>query len=219
VPLLSVVSRLTDQKGFDLISAVVDPLIRLLGCQLVVMGTGELRYHDMLNALAARHPDQVAVFLTFNRPLEQRIYAGSDILLVPSRFEPCGLNQMVAMRYGCVPVVHAVGGLADSVSDYSPETDQGNGFSFTPYDPMALYTSLVRAVEAYRHGNIWHQLMRRCMMVDFSWDRSARRYVDLYFRALAVRRQAPRSLSDYALLKHKTWDAPRPGQVRAQQST
>jgi len=197
VPLVGVVSRLTDQKGFDLISAVVDPMIQHLGCQLVVMGTGEVRYHDMLNALASRYPDQIAVFLTFNRPLEQRIYAGSDIFLMPSRFEPCGLNQMVAMRYGCVPVVHAVGGLADTVSDFNPETGQGNGFSFGPYEPMALYTALVRAVETYRHRDVWRQLVRRCMLADFSWARSAERYVDLYYRALAVRRQRPRSLEDY----------------------
>ena len=198
-PMVSVVSRLTDQKGWDLISAVVDPIIRQLGCQLVVMGTGELRYHDMLNALAERYRDQVAVFLTFNRPLEQRIYAGSDIFLMPSRFEPCGLNQMVAMRYGCVPVVHAVGGLADSVRDYHPETGEGDGFSFAQYDPMAFYTALVRAVETYRHRDIWSGLVRRCMAADFSWTRSAQRYVDLYCRALAIRRQSARSLSDYAL--------------------
>jgi starch synthase len=118
---------------------------------------------------------------------------------MPSRFEPCGLNQMVAMRYGCVPVVHAVGGLADTVSDYSPETGQGNGFSFGQYDPMALYTALVRAVETYRYRDLWRQLVRRCMTADFSWNRSAHKYVDLYFRALAIRRQAARSLSDYAL--------------------
>src|SRR5512139_3135006 len=117
-PLIGVVSRLIDQKGFDLIAAVADPLLQNVPCQLVVMGTGEMRHHDMLNALAARYGDQVAVQLTFNRPLEQRIYAGSDIFLMPSRFEPCGLNQMVAMRYGAVPVVHATGGLADTVQDY-----------------------------------------------------------------------------------------------------
>ncbi len=188
-PLVGIVSRLTDQKGFDLIGGVADAMIQHLGCQLVVMGTGELRYHEMLKALTARYPGQVAAFLTFNRAQEQRIYAGSDIFLMPSRFEPCGLNQMVAMRYGCVPVVHRVGGLADSVTDYHPETGEGNGFVFLDYDPMALYTALVRAVEAYRHRDTWNQLVRRCMAADFSWDRSAQRYVDLYYRALAVRRR------------------------------
>jgi starch synthase len=110
---------------------------------------------------------------------------------------------MVAMRYGCVPVVHAVGGLADTVSDYQPETGQGNGFRFDHYDAMALYASLVRAVETYRHAEIWRQLVRRCMLADFSWRRSAEKYIDLYFRALAVKRQAQRTLSDYALARNE----------------
>jgi starch synthase len=189
-PLIGVVSRLTDQKGFDLISGVVDAVIRQLGCQLAVMGTGELKYHEMLKALVSRYPGQIAALLTFSRPQEQRIYAGSDIFLMPSRVEPCGLNQMVAMRYGCVPVVHRIGGLADSVADYTPETGLGNGFSFVEYEPMALYTALVRAVEAYRHRDIWDQLVRRCLAADFSWGRSAARYVDLYYRALAARRRS-----------------------------
>ncbi len=199
VPLISFVGRLTDQKGFDLVNAIADPLLRQLGCQFVVMGTGELRYHDMLNALAARYPEQVAVFLTFARPLEQRIYAGSDIFLMPSRQEPCGLSQMLAMRYGAVPVVHAIGGLADSVANYNAETGEGNGFSFAQYDAMALYTALIRAVETYHHRDTWRQLVRRCMAVDFSWAHSAQRYVDLYCRALAARRQSQRTLEDYAL--------------------
>ena len=201
VPLIGVVSRLTDQKGLDLISAIADPLLRTVGCQLVVMGTGDSRYHDMLNALAARYPGQVAVYLTFSRPLEQRIYAGCDLFMMPSRFEPCGLNQMVAMRYGAVPVVHAVGGLADSVTDYDPATDTGTGFSFAQYDAMALFAALVRAVETYRHRTIWQGLIRRCMTVDFSWNRSALKYVDLYLRALAARRHAERSLEDYAVVR------------------
>ena len=132
--------------------------------------------------------------MTFNRPLEQRIYAGSDIFLMPSRFEPCGLNQMVAMRYGAVPVVHATGGLADTVYDYDPRSGEGNGFSFARYDAMALYASLVRATETYRHPDIWRQLMRRCMTVDFSWHRSAEKYVDLYYRGMAARRRANQGL-------------------------
>jgi starch synthase len=203
VPVISLVARLTDQKGLDLVGAIADALTRELGCQLVVMGTGESRYHDLLESLSANHPNQIKAFLTFERPLEQRIYAGSDIFLMPSRFEPCGINQMVAMRYGCVPVVHAVGGLADTVSNYQPETGQGNGFSFDHYDAMALYAALVRAVEMYRHAEIWRQLMRRCMLADFSWRSSAEKYVDLYFRALAVKRQAQRTLSDYALTRSK----------------
>jgi starch synthase len=199
--LISVISRLIDQKGLDLISAIADPMLQQLNCQFVVMGTGERKYHDMLSGLAARYPDQAVAFLTFNRPVEQRIYASSDIFLMPSRVEPCGLNQMLAMRYGSVPVVHSVGGLADTVTDYNPETGRGNGFGFDHYDPMALYTAVVRAAETYRHREIWQQLIRRCMMADFSWNRSAQRYLDLYQRALILRRQSPHRLGEFSVAK------------------
>jgi len=198
VPLVACISRLIDQKGLDLISAVAEPMLQQLGCQFVVMGTGERKYHDRLNELAAHFRDQVAVFLTFSRPLEQRIYASCDIFAMPSRVEPCGLNQMVAMHYGCVPVVHGVGGLADTVIDFDPATGQGHGFVFAQYDPMALFASLVRATETYRHQEVWRQLVHRCMTADFSWGRSAERYVELYYRALAVRRQDSHHASEQA---------------------
>jgi starch synthase len=189
VPLIGVVGRLSDQKGFDLITAIADSLLQNEPCQLVIMGTGEMRYHDALVELAGRHGEQVSVQLTFNRPLEQRIYAGCDIFLMPSRVEPCGLNQMVAMRYGAVPVVHATGGLADTVRDYDPTTGAGNGFSFERYDATALFATLVRVIRAYRQKETWRELQRRCMAIDFSWKRSAEKYVDLYGRALAARRR------------------------------
>ncbi len=188
-PLIGFIGRLSDQKGFDLITAVADSLLQNEPCQLAVVGTGEMHYHDALNALAERYPEQVAIQLTFNRPVEQRIYAGSDIFLMPSRFEPCGLNQMVAMRYGAVPVVHATGGLADTVRDYDPATGEGSGFSFERYDGMALFATLVRALRAYRHQDTWRELQRRCMAIDFSWRRSAGKYVELYHRAIAARRR------------------------------
>ncbi len=197
-PLMGVVSRLLDQKGLDLIAGVADAMLSHLGCQLVVMGTGELRYHEMLSSLTKRYPGRAAAFLSFNRPVSQRIYGGSDIFLMPSHFEPCGLNQMIAMRYGCVPVVRSTGGLADTVADFRPETGEGNGFTFVDYDPMALYTSLVRAVETYRHAETWNRLVRRCMAQDFSWGPSAHRYVELYRRALTIRHVAPRTLDEYA---------------------
>jgi starch synthase len=195
VPVIGVVGRLSDQKGFDLITAIADSLLQNEACQLVVMGTGEMRYHDLLNGLAGRYGEQVSVQLTFNRPLEQRIYAGCDIFLMPSRFEPCGLNQMVAMRYGAVPVVHATGGLADTVRDYDPASGEGNGFSFGHYDATALFATLGRAAETYRHREIWRELQRRCMAMDFSWKRSAEKYVDLYQRALDARSRAHQKLA------------------------
>jgi starch synthase len=187
VPLIGFIGRLSDQKGFDLITAVGNALLENRPCQLVVMGTGEMHYHDALNALAQRFGDRVSIQLTFNRPLEQRIYAGCDIFLMPSRFEPCGLNQMVAMRYGAVPVVHATGGLADTVRDFDPATGEGNGFSFAHYHAEALFACLSRALETYRQCEVWQRLQRRCMTIDFSWKRSAGQYIDLYHLALAAR--------------------------------
>lgn len=189
VPVVGIIARLTDQKGLDLVTSTLEAVLQHLGAQFVLLGTGEQRYHDFFSELSDRFPEQAGIFLTFNASLARRIYAGSDIFLMPSRFEPCGLGQMIAMRYGSVPLVRAVGGLADTVSDYDPVSGNGTGFVFTTYDPMALYTSLVRAVETYRHRDIWRELQVRCMQQDFSWEKSARKYVELYNRARAFRAQ------------------------------
>jgi len=187
VPLLGIISRLADQKGFDVISAIMDPLMQHVECQFVLLGTGDQKYHEVFTALAKRYAEKVGVFLTFDAPLAQRIYAGSDMFLMPSRFEPCGLGQLISMRYGSVPVVRATGGLADTVTDFNPRTGEGNGFSFEAYDAMALYTAIVRATETYKHRETWRQLVLRGMEADHSWGVSARKYVDLYSKALATR--------------------------------
>jgi starch synthase len=188
-PIIGIIARLTDQKGFDLITPIIESVLRHLGAQFVLLGTGEQRYHDFFIDLSNRYPGQTGIFLTFNASLTRHIYAGADVFLMPSRFEPCGLGQMIAMRYGSVPVVRAVGGLADTVSDYHPETGEGTGFVFAPYDAMALYTTLVRAVETYRHRDIWRELQARCMQQDFSWEASARKYVELYAHACTLHAQ------------------------------
>jgi starch synthase len=193
VPLLGAISRLVDDKGFDLIRAMLEPMLQHLNIQFVLMGTGEERYHDFFLDLAQRYPRRVAAFLTFNTPLARRIYAGTDIFLMPSRFEPCGLGQMIAMRYGSVPLVRAVGGLADTVQDYDPVTQTGTGFLFRPYDPLAFYTAVVRAVETYRYVEIWRSLQRRGMQQDFSWQASAHAYGELYRLACTLRAQTPES--------------------------
>jgi len=200
-PVVGIIARLTDQKGLDLVTPIVEALLQHLGAQFVLLGTGEQRYHDFFAKLSDRYPDQAAIFLTFNASLARRIYGGSDFFLMPSRFEPCGLGQMIAMRYGSVPVVRAVGGLADTVRDHNPATGDGTGFVFEAYDPMALYTALVRAVETYRHRDIWRELQIRCMQQDFSWETSARKYVDLYMRARAFHAQ------DQVALTRKDADA------------
>ncbi len=142
-------------------------------------------YHEMFQNLAARYPEQVAIFLTFNTELAQCIYAGSDMFLMPSRFEPCGLGQLIAMRYGSVPIVHSVGGLADTVQEYNPRTGEGNGFAFTNYDPWELFAAIVRALEVYRFNDIWLTLQQRGMAADHSWQASAIRYVEVYRNAIA----------------------------------
>lgn len=184
VPLLAMISRLADSKGFDLLAQIAQPLLAQ-GVQLVVLGIGEQQYHELFQSLAARHPEQVAIFLTFNSELAQAIYAGCDMFLMPSRFEPCGLGQLIAMRYGGVPVVRSVGGLADTVQEYDPTSGSGNGFTFTNYDPWEFFAAIVRAIELYRFKDAWHMLQQRCMAADHSWHASARRYVEVYRQARA----------------------------------
>jgi starch synthase len=181
-PLIGIISRLTDQKGFDLLDQVAIPLLEQ-GIQLVVAGTGDQHYHRLFQQLAERYPQQVAVNLTFSTEISQPIYAGSDMLLMPSRFEPCGLTQMLAMRYGCIPIVHRTGGLADTVHELDPARNAGNGFVFSPYDPFHLFAAVTRALEAYKFQDAWQELMQRAMLADYSWDASAERYVALYRRA------------------------------------
>jgi starch synthase len=190
VPLLGIISRLTDSKGFDLLGDVIDHVLDL-GVQFVLLGTGEQHYHDLFGRMVQQYPKQAAIFLTFNTPLAQRIYAGSDMFLMPSRFEPCGTGQLIAMHYGSVPVVRATGGLADTVQDFDPRASQGNGFVFKPYDRWPLYAAIIRAVETFKHRDVWRQIQLRGMNADFSWDRSARKYLDLYRRAIASRIARP----------------------------
>src|SRR5262249_27000550 len=154
IPLIGIISRLTDQKGFDVLDQVALPLLEQ-GIQLVVSGTGDQHYHLMFQQLATRYPQQVSINLTFNVEISQRIYAGCDMLLMPSRFEPCGLTQMLAMRYGCIPIVHRTGGLADTVCEFDPVAETGNGFVFNRYDPFHLFAAVIRALEAYKFPDTW----------------------------------------------------------------
>ena len=195
VPLMGIISRLTDSKGFDILGDAIDHILDL-GIQIVLIGTGDQHYHELFSQMVKQYPRQAAIFLTFNTPLARRIYAGSDMFLMPSRFEPCGTSQMVAMNYGCVPIVRATGGLADTVQDYDPRTGQGTGFVFGAYDRWALYAAIVRATEIYRHRDLWQQIQLRGMQADFSWERSARQYADLYRRAIASRLSRP-ALASY----------------------
>jgi starch synthase len=187
-PLCAIVSRFYDVKGLDLVEQALPQLLKL-GLQLVVIGTGDRRYEDMFRRWAEELPHQVAVSIGFDPALVQRIYAGADMLWMPSRFEPCGLAQLIALRYGTISVVRATGGLADTIKDYDPATDRGNGFRFGPYDPWQFFAAVVRAAETFKHPALWSVLVHRAMTADVSWSHSAQRYVQLYFAAITSRRE------------------------------
>lgn len=192
-PLIALIGRLVDQKGVDLIAAVMRDWVQSHDAQWVVLGTGDPTYHDMFTGLAKRFPQRLAVRLEFSNPLAHRIEAGADIFLMPSRYEPCGLNQLYSLKYGTVPLVRSTGGLADSITDTNDETlanGTANGFSFKEYSALALAEKLKRACEAYNQPHVWLQLVRTGMEQDWSWAHSAREYVQLYQRTAAQARQA-----------------------------
>jgi starch synthase len=185
IPLLGMVSRMSDQKGFDLIA---DGASRILShdLQIVFLGTGDPRYEGHLQYLAAQNPDKVAVHVGFDESLAHQIEAGSDIFLMPSRFEPCGLNQMYSLRYGTAPIVRRVGGLADSVTDTNLDTlkaGTATGFVFDSYDSIALATTIERALDYYSQPETWKKIIHNGMSADWSWARSALRYVEVYHQA------------------------------------
>lgn len=186
-PLIGLISRLANQKGFDILGRSIDHLLDLTNVQVVLLGTGDQHYHEMFSNLARQFPQKVSVFLTFNAALAQKIYAGTDMFLMPSRFEPCGLGQLIAMRYGSVPIVRATGGLADTVEDINPARGYGTGFVFKAYDRWALFAAVIRALETYRYKDIWRTIQERGMRADFGWQTSARKYVSAYERALELR--------------------------------
>jgi starch synthase len=188
-PLVGMVSRLVEQKGVDLVAAVLDDLLSR-DVQVAVLGSGDPLLEQALAEAARRRPDRMAVRIGFDEGLAHRIEAGADVFLMPSRFEPCGLNQMYSLRYGTVPVVRAVGGLADTVEDYDG-WNRGTGFRFQDYTPPALLLALRRAVETWRDGRAWRKIVLRGMAQDFSWDRSARSYEELYARLVPSPRGAP----------------------------
>jgi starch synthase len=178
-PTIGLVSRLTDQKGFDLIAAASDRLLAL-DAAWVLLGSGDPRYEVFWRAVQARHPGRVAVHIGFHERLAHLIEGGADLFLMASRFEPCGLNQMYSLRYGTIPVVRAVGGLDDTVQDADEVPRGGTGFKFREYSAEALVEAVGRALEAYREPRRWKALQRRAMRQDHSWDVSAREYVKVY---------------------------------------
>jgi starch synthase len=180
-PVIGMISRMVDQKGFDLIAALANELPSL-DATFIVLGTGDSRYQNLWRRLAQQHPDRIAARIGFDERLAHLIEGGADIFLMPSRFEPCGLNQMYSLRYGTVPIVRRVGGLADTVFDSeSPAGRAGaNGFTFDEYTPLTLLATLRRALKVFKDQPAWRALQRAGMAEDHSWDRSAREYVKIY---------------------------------------
>ncbi len=182
-PLLGLAARLVDQKGIDILVGALDSLFGEADVQFVLQGTGEPRYEESLRGLQDRYPAKARTFLVLDFSLARLIFAGCDIYLSPSRFEPCGLSHLIAMHYGAIPVVRRTGGLAETVPDCNSDPSAGLGFVFESYGQNDLLTALRRAVATFQRKEVWHKLVSRVMQVDFSWKSSAPKYASLYQRA------------------------------------
>ena len=185
LPVAGMVTRLAGQKGLDIVCAALDSLFGL-GLTFVILGTGDPKIEDFLLAAQKRHPARLGLKIAFDERIAHTIYAGSDLFLIPSRYEPCGLTQMYALKYGTIPVVRATGGLDDSIQEYDPLAGRGNGFKFVEAAPEALLSAAARSVEAFRRPQAWPALVGNAMAADFSWERSAAAYLDLYKKIAAT---------------------------------
>lgn len=182
VPVIGLTSRVTFQKGFELITALLEYVLRL-DIQMIIMGDGDKAYIDVLKKFTKKYPKKI-VWVPFDSAKETLVYAGADIFLLPSHHEPCGINQMIAMRYGCIPVVRHVGGLSDTVKTYNPRTNKGTGFSFAYFDTYALHGALIRALETYKHKAIWSNIMAQAMKETNGWELPAKKYLLLFKKIL-----------------------------------
>ncbi len=181
IPLIGIISRLADQKGFDLIGEAIEE-IAAHDLQMVVLGTGQPKYHQLVESLCVRYPEKIAAKLGFDNQLAHQIEAGADMFLMPSKYEPCGLNQLYSLRYGTVPIVRSTGGLADTITDYDLIHDRGTGFMFTEYTAAAMLAAIERALVVYADSERWRRLAVRGMLERWSWGESAQKYLELYTR-------------------------------------
>ncbi|SMB94319.1 glycogen synthase (ADP-glucose) [Desulfonispora thiosulfatigenes DSM 11270] len=185
-PIISIVSRLANQKGLDLVERILDEMLNL-DIQMVVLGTGEKKYEDMFKYFAYKYPTKLSLNLYFEGSIAQKIYAGSDLFLMPSLFEPCGLGQLIALRYGTIPIVRETGGLKDTIVPFNEYTDKGNGFSFANYNAHELLFTIKRALSFYQDKKLWSKLVERATKEDNSWEKSSLEYKNLYQELIDIK--------------------------------
>ncbi|MFH1207670.1 MAG: glycogen/starch synthase [Patescibacteria group bacterium] len=188
IPLIGVVNRLTEQKGFNLIMETIDALLRLQ-MQMVIIGTGHKEYVDFFKKIARKHPKKIGFYTPFTEDMESKIYAGSDMFLMPSRFEPCGISQLKSLRYGSIPIVHETGGLSDTITNFSPKTRKGNGFTFKIYSREDFLIALTRALENYKYPQVWEFMTWNAMRQTYSWQLPAKKYIQLFRIAINSKRK------------------------------
>ena len=185
VPLFGLVSRLVDQKGIDLLMPIIDDVIQYSNAKFILMGSGDKYYEDFFKNMEAKYPDRIKCYIGYSDPIAQKIYAGSDIFLMPSKFEPCGLGQLIAMRYGTLPLVRETGGLKDTVEPYNKYDQTGTGFSFTNFNAYDLKEVMFLAINTYNNEkDAWKKLINQAMKQDYSWNNSALVYIDLFNKLL-----------------------------------
>lgn len=186
IPLLCLTSRIAEQKGFDLLLKIIEPILSM-DLQMIIIGDGDKKYISQLKKIAKKYPKKF-VYKPFKlyKHKETSLYAGGDLLLLPSRFEPCGLNPLIGMRYGCISVVHSIGGLVDTISNYNPKTQKGNGFVFKKYNEFHFFGAIIRALETYKYKDHWDNLVKKVMQQSFSWKIPAEKYVKLFRKAIKL---------------------------------
>lgn len=178
-PVIGIISRLADQKGFDILAEGILEIAKL-DLRIVLLGTGDEKYHKLFTEIKEKYPEHFGISIAFNNTLAHKIEAGSDMFLMPSRYEPCGLNQIYSLKYGTVPIVRATGGLNDTIEDFNSVTEKGNGFKFEEYTKAALIATTKKALHVFKDARLWKKLMHNGMNQDFSWRKSAEKYIEMY---------------------------------------